>query len=79
MHTDNNHVAHLQSVRLGAVEQRWVAQLSSIIFEVKYRAGRENTNADALSAASSMPKQLTTSTVGAVTTAAREGGTPAAE
>uniref|UniRef100_A0A668AQP4 Gypsy retrotransposon integrase-like protein 1 n=1 Tax=Myripristis murdjan TaxID=586833 RepID=A0A668AQP4_9TELE len=47
--TDNNPVAHLQSARLGAVEQRWVAQLASFDFEVKYRAGRENTNADALS------------------------------
>ena len=47
--TDNNPVAHLQSARLGAVEQRWVAQLASFDFEVKYRAGRENVNADVLS------------------------------
>lgn len=47
--TDNNPVAHLQSARLGAVEQRWVAQLASFDFEVKYRAGKDNANADALS------------------------------
>ncbi|KAL7852896.1 hypothetical protein SRHO_G00186810 [Serrasalmus rhombeus] len=47
--TDNNPVAHLQTARLGATEQRWVAQLSAFNFEVKYRAGKENVNADALS------------------------------
>ncbi|KAM9757963.1 uncharacterized protein ACNS7B_005082 [Menidia menidia] len=47
--TDNNPVAHLQTAKLGAVEQRWVAQLASFDFEVKYRAGKENANADALS------------------------------
>lgn len=47
--TDNNPVAHLQSARLGPVEQRWVAQLASFDFKVKYRAGKENANADALS------------------------------
>lgn len=34
---------------MGATEQRWVAQLASFDFEVKYRAGKENINADALS------------------------------
>lgn len=47
--TDNNPVAHLQTARLGATEQRWVAQLASYDFEVKYRSGRENGNADSLS------------------------------
>ena len=47
--TDNNPVAHLQTARLGAVEQRWVAQLASFTFDVKYRPGRNNANADALS------------------------------
>lgn len=47
--TDNNPVAHLQTAKLGAVEQRWAAQLASYDFVVKYRAGRENGNADSLS------------------------------
>lgn len=47
--TDNNPVAHIQTARLGATEQRWVSQLAAYDFEVKYRPGRENTNADALS------------------------------
>lgn len=49
IYTDNNPVAHLQTARLGAVEQCWVAQLASFDYVVKYRAGRENVNADALS------------------------------
>ncbi|RVE73956.1 hypothetical protein OJAV_G00036180 [Oryzias javanicus] len=39
----------LTEAKLGAVEQRWVAQLASFDLEVKYRSGRENVNADALS------------------------------
>lgn len=49
VYTDNNPVAHLQTARLGAVEQRWVAQLASFSYDIKYRPGRSNTNADALS------------------------------
>ena len=47
--TDNNPVAHLQTARLGAVEQRWAAQLASYTFDIKYRPGKNNANADALS------------------------------
>lgn len=49
VYTDNNPVAHLQTARLGATEQRWIAQLAAFDYEVKFRSGRENTNADALS------------------------------
>lgn len=48
-YTDNNPVAHLQTARLGATEQKWIAQLAAFDYEVKYRSGRENANADALS------------------------------
>lgn len=47
--TDNNPLAHLNTANLGAVEQRWVAQLAGFQFEVRYRPGRTNGNADALS------------------------------
>lgn len=47
--TDNNPLAHLNTANLGAVEQRWVAQLAGFQFDVKYRPGRTNGNADALS------------------------------
>lgn len=47
--TDNNPLVHLQTAKLGAVEQRWVAQLANYNYQLRYRPGRENTNADALS------------------------------
>ncbi|XP_060719718.1 retrovirus-related Pol polyprotein from transposon 412 [Tachysurus vachellii] len=47
--TDNNPLSHLKTAKLGATEQRWAAQLAAFDFEVKYRSGRSNKNADALS------------------------------
>lgn len=47
--TDNNPLSYLTSAKLGAMEQRWAAQLASFDFEIKYRSGRSNRNADALS------------------------------
>ncbi|XP_070405900.1 uncharacterized protein [Nothobranchius furzeri] len=38
-----------ETARLGATEQRWVAQLASFNYSIKYRPGKSNTNADALS------------------------------
>ncbi len=46
---DNNLLCHLQTAKLGVIEQRWVAQLSVFNFEVKYRPGKSNAAADALS------------------------------
>ena len=47
--TDNNPLSYLQSAKLGATEQRWAAQVAAFDFEIKYRTGRSNQNADALS------------------------------
>lgn len=47
--TDNNPLAHLQTANLGSVEQRWAARLANYNFELKFRAGKANANADALS------------------------------
>uniref|UniRef100_A0A1A8L5P6 Gypsy retrotransposon integrase-like protein 1 n=1 Tax=Nothobranchius pienaari TaxID=704102 RepID=A0A1A8L5P6_9TELE len=47
--TDNNPLVHLETARLGAVEQRWVAQLANFKYTIKYRPGVQNKNADALS------------------------------
>lgn len=47
--TDNNPLVHLETARLGAVEQRWVAQLANFKYTIKYRPGTQNRNADALS------------------------------
>ena len=50
VYTDNNPLTYLQSKsKLKAVEQRWAAELASFNFKIEYRAGKNNTNADALS------------------------------
>lgn len=49
VYTDNNPLSHLSTAKLGATEQRWAAQLSAFDFTIKYRSGRSNQNADALS------------------------------
>uniref|UniRef100_A0A8P4FZU9 ribonuclease H n=2 Tax=Dicentrarchus labrax TaxID=13489 RepID=A0A8P4FZU9_DICLA len=49
VYTDNNPLSHLSSAKLAATEQRWAAQLASFDFEINYRSGKSNTNADALS------------------------------
>lgn len=49
VYTDNNPLSHLATAKLGAVEHRWAAQLAAFDFELKYRAGRLNGNADGLS------------------------------
>uniref|UniRef100_A0A3B1J0Z4 Gypsy retrotransposon integrase-like protein 1 n=1 Tax=Astyanax mexicanus TaxID=7994 RepID=A0A3B1J0Z4_ASTMX len=47
--TDNNPLSYLQSAKLGATEHLWAAQLAAFDFQIKYRSGRSNKNADALS------------------------------
>ena len=48
--TDNNPLTYMQSkCKIKAVEQRWVSELASFNFNIKYRAGRHNQNADSLS------------------------------
>ena len=47
--TDNNPISHWVTAKFGAVEQRWVAELAAFDFDVKYRSGRSNVNADCLS------------------------------
>lgn len=49
VYTDNNHLSQFQSIKLGATEQRWVAQLAVFDFSVQYRPGHVNGNADSLS------------------------------
>ena len=48
--TDNNPLSYLQTTaKLGATETRWAAELAQFTFTIKYRSGRSNKNADALS------------------------------
>ncbi|KAK3726383.1 hypothetical protein QZH41_005098 [Actinostola sp. cb2023] len=50
VYTDNNPLTYLKSKsKLKAIEQRWVSELASFDFDIKYRAGQHNQNADALS------------------------------
>ena len=57
--TDNNPLCYIQtSGKLGATEQRWVSQLAQYDFTVKYRPGKQNSAADALSRMPSCSAQL---------------------
>lgn len=47
--TDNNPLSYLNTAKLGATEHRWVAELAVFDYTVRYRPGRSNQNADALS------------------------------
>lgn len=47
--TDNSPLTHLQTAKLGATETNWVAQLAQFDLEIKYKPGKQNTSADALS------------------------------
>lgn len=49
VYTDNRPLTHLQTATLGATEQRWQAQLANFNFQLCYRPGSVNQNADALS------------------------------
>ena len=49
IYTDNNPLKYLKTAKLGAIEQRWAAELAPFNFTIEYRAGRSNGNADALS------------------------------
>ena len=49
VYTDHIPLAHLKTANLGATEHRWVAQLASFDIEVRYRTGKSNRCADALS------------------------------
>ncbi|KAL1268415.1 hypothetical protein QQF64_033778 [Cirrhinus molitorella] len=47
--TDNNLLSHLTTAKLGATEQHWAAELANFDFDLRYRSGRSNKNADAQS------------------------------
>ena len=54
VYTDNNPLSYIQTTaRVGATEMRRVADLAQFNFSVKYRSGKTNRNADAMSRKSS--------------------------
>ena len=59
VYTDNNPLTYvLSTARLDATGQRWVSELASYNFTIKYRSGRENRDADALSRLPGQYKQI---------------------
>lgn len=50
VYTDNNPLTYvLSTARLNAVGHRWVGELADFNFDIKYRSGKMNTDADTLS------------------------------
>lgn len=50
VYTDNNPLTYVQSTaRLNAVGHRWVGELADFCFDIKYRPGKQNGDADTLS------------------------------
>jgi transposase InsO family protein len=49
IYTDNNPLTHLKTAKLGATEMNWVTQLAQFDLDIRYRPGKHNANADALS------------------------------
>ena len=47
--TDNNPLSYLQTSKLNAADLRWASELASFNFDIKYRSGKKNRVADALS------------------------------
>jgi len=48
--TDNNPLTYvLTTAKLDAAGHRWLAQISSYDFDIRYRSGKSNVDADALS------------------------------
>ena len=58
---DNNPLTYVRTSRLGAAQIRWLSDLALFDFEIKYRAGKSNQAADALSRHSSNPDSLSES------------------
>ena len=49
VYTDNNALHNLNTMKMGAVEQRWVAEMGSFNFTTVFKSGKHNLDADALS------------------------------
>ena len=48
-YTDNNPLAYIKKSKLGVAQIRWLSELALFDFDIKYRTGKSNQAADALS------------------------------
>lgn len=72
VYTDNNPLSYLKtSAKLGAVETRWAAELSQFQFNIEYRSGKSNVNADALSRKGDHGEEPASARFGEITTSVR--------
>ena len=49
VYTDNNPLAYVKGSKLGVAQIRWLSELALFDFDIKYRTGKSNQAADALS------------------------------
>ena len=49
VYTDNNPLAYVKESKLGVAQIRWLSELALFDFDIKYRSGKSNQAADALS------------------------------
>ena len=49
VYTDNNPLAYVKESKLGVAQIRWLSKLALFDFDIKYRSGKSNQAADALS------------------------------
>ena len=49
VYTDNNPLAYIKESKLGVAQIRWLSELALFNFDIKYRSGKSNQAADALS------------------------------
>ncbi|GFS12764.1 Pol polyprotein [Elysia marginata] len=49
VYTDKNPLCHLRTAKLGATEQRWQGEIAAFDFDIVYRPGKHNANADTFS------------------------------
>ena len=49
LYTDNNPLAYVKESKLGIAQIRWLSKLALFNFDIKYRSGKSNQAADALS------------------------------
>ena len=49
VYTDNNPLAYVKESKLGVAQIRWLSKLALFYFDIKYRSGKSNQAADALS------------------------------